>query len=164
MLYSKQLKSAAILGIAATAMMGTGALASPGSGITPSSPLVTANLTDDIEGNHDRVKFQTKDATIVRVQSLTFGANSFSGWHHHPGIVVVAVQSGLVNLTDANCGSRTYGPSSPNGAVFVERDDGANEASSAAGAVVYATFIVPASNPPASRYRVEDPVPSCVTP
>ena len=160
MTYAKSLKyGQTIFGVAAVGLIATAAWASTGSGVTGATPLVTANLPGPIEGNHDRVKFQTKDPTVVRVQSLTFAANSRSGWHHHPGIVIVAVQSGLVTLTDANCGSITYGPTSLNGSVFVERSDEANEASSVAGAVVYATYIVPNVTP--LRFRLEDDARSC---
>ena len=163
MLCSKQVKFAvAILGIAAAGAIGTAATASPGSGVTPEN-LVTADLLEEPVINHDRVKLQTKDATVVRVQRLTFAAGSFSGWHHHPGLIVVSVQSGLVTLFDSVCGSKSYGPGSVNGSVFVEGHDSTQEARSTAGAVVYVTYIVPASNPPATRFRVEDQVPFCAT-
>ena len=161
MVYSKRLKcAAAIAGIAAVGTIGTMASASAGSGVTAET-LVTANYAEEGHVNHDRVKFQTKDATVVRVQKLTFAAGSFSGWHHHPGVIVVAVESGLVTLSHADCSSKTYGPGSPNGAVFVEGGDGAQEARSAAGAVVYVTYVVPSAATPV--FRIEDPVPFCAT-
>ena len=92
MLYSKRLKCAAIIGIAAIGMSPTTALASPSSGIT-SDILVTADLDEVGHINSDRVKFQTKGATDVRVQRLTFAAGAYSGWHHHPGVIIVAVES-----------------------------------------------------------------------
>ena len=73
MSYSKQLKFAAMFGIAAVGMSATAALASPGSGIS-SDILVTADLEEPGHINSDRVKFQTKDRTDVRVQRLTFAA------------------------------------------------------------------------------------------
>ena len=161
MLYSRRLKSAgAILGIAVAGTIATAAVASAGSGITPVN-LVTANLNEEPLVNHDRVKFQTKDATVVRVQRLTFAAGAYSGWHHHPGMIVVAVESGSVTLSDHNCGSKTYGPGLPDGAVFVEGHDNAQQASSAAGAVVYVTYVVPRTSP--LVFRIEDSVPFCAT-
>lgn len=158
MLYSKQLKCAAILGIAAVGISATAALASSGSGLT-SEVLVTANYDEQGHINSDRVKFQTKGATDVRVQKLTFAAGAFSGWHHHPGIVIVAVQSGIVTILDSNCGSRSYGPGQPNGAVFVEGHDSAMEARSAGGAVVLVTYVAPSADP--SVFRQEDDPPPC---
>lgn len=159
MLYSKQLKcAAAIFGIAAVGISATAALASPGSGIS-SDNLVTANLDEPGHINSDRVKFQTKDRTDVRVQRLTFAAGSYSGWHHHPGVIIVAVASGSVTLTESNCGSKTYGPGLPNGSVFVEGHDSVQQATSAGGAVVYVTYVAPSADPPV--FRIEDPVQSC---
>ncbi len=37
------------------------------------------------------------------------GAGGFSGWHHHPGMVIVAVKTGVVTAMDATCGTTTYG-------------------------------------------------------
>ena len=66
----------AVIGTLAAAV----ALGSPGSGVTAET-LVTANFDHTDHVNSDRVKFQTKDATDVRVQRLVFGPNSYSGWH-----------------------------------------------------------------------------------
>ena len=161
MLYSKQLKCAAIFGIVAVGTIATAALASPGSGIS-SDILVTADLDEAGHINSDRVKFQTKGATDVRVQRLTFAAGAYSGWHHHPGIVIVAVASGAVTLTDSNCGSKTYGPGLPNGSVFVEGHDSAQQATSAGVSVVYVTYVAPSL--PTPDFRDEDTAPSCATP
>lgn len=163
MIYSKALKrAAAVVALAAVGTLGTAAMASAGAGITPEN-LVTADLLSEPVINHDRVKLQTKDATVVRVQRLTFGANSYSGWHHHPGVIVVSVRSGLVTLYDSTCGSKTYGPGHANGAVFVEGHDDAQEARSTLGAIVYVTYVVPASNPVLTRFRIEDDPPACTT-
>ena len=160
-MYSKRLKcAAAILGIAAAGTMTTAALASPGSGTTPTN-FVTSNLDQDVHVNSDRVKFQTKDGTVVRVQKLVFAPGAFTGFHHHPGVVIVAVESGTVTLVDSSCGTKSYGPGSPNGAVFVEGDDHAHQATSAGGATVYVTYVVPSASPPV--FRIEDPVPFCAT-
>ena len=159
MTYSKRLKGAAtILGIALSGTIATAAIASPGFGIS-SAILVTANLDEEGHINSDRVKLQTKDKTDVRVQRLTFAAGAYSGWHHHPGVIIVAVQSGIVTLSDSNCGSKSYGPGQPNGAVFIEGHDNAMEARSAGGAVVYVTYVAPDADPPV--FRLEDSPPSC---
>lgn len=155
MSYSTSYKYAAILGIIAMGGGGSGAWASPGQGITP-QVLVAATLLDEAAVNHDRSKLQTKDPTTVRVQKQTFAPGSFSGWHHHPGAVIVAVQSGLVTYTDANCQSKTYGPGSPDGSVFIEGDDEPHEARSMSGAVAYVTLVVPGT-----VFRIEDAERSC---
>jgi hypothetical protein len=152
------MRGAAIVATAAIGTVATIAIASPGSGVV-GTPLVTANFDETAHLNSDRVKFQTKDPTDVRVVRLDFAAGSFSGWHHHPGLLIVSVASGSVTLTDSSCNSKTYGPASPNGAVFTEGGDEPVEASSAGGAVAYVTTITPDGEPS----RLEDDVPACVT-
>jgi hypothetical protein len=106
-----------------------------------------------------RVKFQTKDATDFRIQRLDFAPGAFSGWHHHPGIIIVAVASGAVTLWDSDCNSKTYGPGLPNGAVFVEGGDEPVQATSASGATAYVTYVAPSADPPV--FRIEDDVVPC---
>jgi hypothetical protein len=141
----------------AFAMVGTlaaVALASHQGSGTTSTTLVTANFDKAVHMNSDRIKFQTKGASDVRVQRIDFAAGGYSGWHHHPGIIIVAVQSGAVTLTDSECNSVTYGPGLPDGAVFVEGGDHPVQASSATGATVYVTYVAPDANPPV--FRIDD--------
>ena len=144
----------AVIGTLAAAV----ALGSPGSAVTAET-LVTANFDHTDHVNSDRVKFQTKDATDVRVQRLVFGPNSYSGWHHHPGLVLVTVESGSVTLWQSDCSSTTYGPGLPDGAVFVEGGDEPVQATSTTGAVLYAVFVAPSADP--SVFRIEDDPISC---
>lgn len=151
MQYSTGIKCvAAGLAIGASAIAAQVALASPGAGVTPVT-FVTANLNEIVRVDHDRVKLQTKDPTTVRVQKLTFAPGSRTGWHHHPGAVVVAIETGSVTLVDSDCTAKVYGPGMPNGSVFVEGHDEAHEARSSAGATVYVTYISPDST-----FRIED--------
>ena len=148
-------RASTILAITLASAIHAPATASPGAGVTPET-YVTATLLEDVAINHDRVKVQTKDTVTVRVQKLTFAPGARTGWHHHPGAVVVAVQSGLVTLTDGNCVTKTYGPGSPDGSVFVEGHDDGHEASSASGATVFVTYLAPEA-----VFRVEDAAQSC---
>ena len=134
------------------------ALASAGSGFAPTN-LVTANFDSTVHLNSDRVKFQTKDATVVRVQKIVFSPGGYSGWHHHPGIVIAAVMSGAVTFMNSDCSSKTYGPGLPDGSVFVEGGDDPGQASSVLGATVYATFVAPSADP--LVFRIEDSKPPC---
>jgi quercetin dioxygenase-like cupin family protein len=107
------------------------------------------------------VKFQTKDPTLVRVTKITISAGGNSGWHHHPGMVVVAVVSGTVKFTHSDCSSTLH----PSGTAFVESGDDPGLAESVDGeAVVYATFIapqLPVPAAPSNSFRIDDPVPAC---
>jgi quercetin dioxygenase-like cupin family protein len=159
MFYSKRLKcAAAILGIAMAGTTAAPALASPPSGVTTTN-FVTADLDPDDHINNDRIKFQTKDATDVRVQKLVFAAGATTGWHHHPGMVIVVVESGLLTLWRTDCSKTVYGPGSPNGAVFVEGHGDAHQATTDAGMTLYATYVVPSAAPPV--FRIEDQIPFC---
>jgi hypothetical protein len=152
---------AAIVGVA---LVGTPATVAFGShapfGFVGDPPLVTANFDETVHLNSDVVKFQTKGPTDVRVQKNVFSPGGRSGWHHHPGVVIVAVQSGAVTLTHSDCSSKTYGPGLPNGAVFAEGGDDPVQASSTTGATVYVTFVAPSADPPVFRIDDHD-APSC---
>ncbi len=148
------------LGILIAGAAATIALATPGSGITTTT-FVTADFPNSVHVNSDRVKFQTKDPTTVRVQKLVWTAGAFSGWHHHPGVIIVTVQSGSVTVEDSSCNSVTYGPGLPDGAVFVEGGDDPLQVTSASGAPEYAMQVAPAANPPV--FRIEDNPPACAS-
>lgn len=148
---------AVVAGVAFTGMLPAVGLASPGFGVTSTLLVDRAGFEDVVHLNSDRIKLQTKDATDVRVQKLVFAPGSYSGWHHHPGIIIVVVESGEVTLTDSECNSVTYGPGLPAGAVFVEGGDEPIQASSAAGATNYVTYVAPDGEP----FRLEDSPPPC---
>jgi hypothetical protein len=97
-----------------------GTFAAVALGTTPVSftslAVVTANLDNSVQLNSDRVKFQTKDPTFVRVAKITIAEGGNSGWHHHPGMVIVAVLSGTVKFTNSDCSSTTHVA----GTAFVE--------------------------------------------
>lgn len=136
------------------------ALASPPSQVTPTT-FVTAELTESLELNHDRIKFQTKDPATVRVQELVFAPGGFTGFHYHPGVVIVSVKTGSLNHVDgSDCSTVTYNA----GDVFVEGSDHAHQAVAPEGATVYVTYIVPGDySPAAEKYRVEAPIPFCAS-
>jgi hypothetical protein len=136
------------------------ALATPGAGVTTTT-FVTADFNKTVHTNSDRVKFQTKDLTTVRVQKLDWAAGAYSGWHHHPGVIIVTVQSGSVTVMDSNCNTVTYGPGLPDGAVFVEGGDAPLQVTSDNGAVEYAMQVAPRANPPV--FRIEDQPPACAS-
>jgi hypothetical protein len=116
--------------------------------------LVTGNLPHKIKVKGDGVKFQTRVPTDFRVTRIDIAPGGYSGWHHHPGLVLVTVLSGEVTFTNSDCSSKTYGPGLPNGAVFIESGDDPRQASSTTGAVTYTTFIAPHADPPV--FRIDD--------
>ena len=144
----------AITVVAATGA--TIALANSGTLITTTILGHRATLSDSVQVNQDRVKFQTKDPTDVLVQTISFLPGGTSGWHFHPGVVIVVVESGQVTTHDASCQTATYGPHQS----FVESGTEpfmvSNE-SATDKAVVYATLVVPAGSP----FRIETAPPAC---
>jgi quercetin dioxygenase-like cupin family protein len=132
------------------------ALANTGTLITTTILGHRATLSDPVQVNQDRVKFQTKDATDVLVQTITFDKHGTSGWHFHPGIVIVVVESGQVTTHDASCQTATYGAhqsfvESGTEPFMVSNDSDTDRA------VVYATVVVPAGSP----FRIETAPPAC---
>ena len=151
--------AAVALAVGAVVTFATVALGSPASGVTTTLLVSKADFDQAVHVNSDRVKFQTKDATDVRISKLDFAPGSSSGWHHHPGTVVVTVASGSVTHWDESCNQETYGPGLPNGAVFAEGGDEPGQVTSATGATTYATNVAPSADPPV--FRIEDDPPPC---
>src|SRR5436190_11080522 len=107
-----------VIAAVAVAMVGTVAavaLGSPGSGRVTTLLVAKADNNEAVHLNSDRIKFQTKGPTDVRVQTITFAPGGHSGWNHKPGFALVAVQSGEVTVFDSQCNSTAHGPSSSNG-------------------------------------------------
>ena len=69
--------------------------------------------------NTDRIKVQTKGDVDVAMFTVTYDPSGTSGWHTHPGFVVVTVKSGAV-LRQIGCATPIqYNP----GDTFVESDE-----------------------------------------
>ena len=77
---------------------------------------------------------------------LVFQPGAETGWHIHPGPVVVVVKSGAITETHAN-GCVTVHPA---GSVFFEKADEVHNAANQTGGVaeVFATFLSPAGSHP----------------
>ena len=151
----------ATIGVAACGAVAAAALASAPSGFTPTNLVPEAEIAQRVRVNSDRVKLQTKGPVDVRVQRVDIAPGGRSGWHHHPGVVIVAVEAGTVTYLDSNCDATSYGAGSPNGSVFVEAGDESHEARNLTDqpATLYATFLAPDADP--GVFRIEDPLVSC---
>ena len=154
----------AAVGVAMVGTVAAVAFGSSGSGRVTTLLVAKADNDETVKLNSDRIKFQTKGPTDVRVQTITFAPGGYSGWNHKPGFAIVAVKSGEVTVFDAECNLKAYGPSSPNGAVFVEYGDEPAEVRNmtSAPATVYATLVAPDADPPV--FRIEDDPPPCASP
>jgi len=120
--------------------------------------LSRGTLSQPVHYNAGEVKFQTKDPVDFVTQKFTFDPLGSSGWHAHPGIVLVTVAEGSLVRYDANCTATLYAT----GSSFTESGDEAgivrNESTTTT-AVVYATFIVPAG---ATVLRIDKANPGCL--
>ncbi len=59
----------------------------------------------------------SQDTNNVRMRVQHFSTSNFdSGWHTHPGAVIVQMEQGSLTYTGSNCVKKTYGP----GDTFIE--------------------------------------------
>src|SRR3954451_6005079 len=148
----------AVVSIRVVALTGP-ARATPPAAFTP--PLLARGTTRDLHAKHDGIRLSSRHGASadVAVATVTIDPGGSSGWHHHPGVVLVVVQSGTVTFYDQNCRAAIHQA----GETFIESSDspGLAKNTGTATAVVQATFIVPASTPPAppTPLRIDDPQP-----
>ncbi len=147
-----------ILSVLAIALLSIGtAFATLPSGQT-STLLGRSTYGPDLHVRHNSVvvKKNVGSADFAMLQ-VTFAPGGSSGWHHHPGVVLVSVVSGSVREYSTDC---TYVDHAA-GEAFVEgSDDSLIVRNVGSGdAVVDATFIVPTRTPP-TGLRIDDPQPA----
>ena len=103
---------AAVAALAAYTLGAAPALATPGSGFTPSTISnghygaldVKSEKTDKWD-----ILIKSKDDTDVAVDRLTVTAGGQSGWHVHPAPIFVTVISGEIQWFDGGlCTAKTY--------------------------------------------------------
>jgi quercetin dioxygenase-like cupin family protein len=131
------------------------ALATTPKGVTP-TPLTRATLgIFDAENNGIEVESDRTSADFALAKVLIEPGGT-TGWHHHPGVALVSVNSGAVTEYDKNCHKSVFkagdGFTESNGEVHVVRNQGK------ANAVLYVTFIVPTKTP-ADGLVILDPKP-----
>ena len=95
--------------IAAALGIGTVAVATPSTGTVTSAVIGAGSMPTGMG-------LAAHPGTNTIVAQFTFGPNSSTGWHTHPGKTLVTVQSGTFTVYHDNCQAHTYGP----GDAFVE--------------------------------------------
>jgi quercetin dioxygenase-like cupin family protein len=158
--------AALVTGAALTAVFAAALVfASPGgpaagatAGLTPaaSGPTVTPVAAALVPGP---VHLDRKGRSNVLTARLDFKPGDSTGWHYHPGPVVVQVVSGSLTLRHAAQGRcitevvrAGHGFTEQPGVVHVAGNQRQDQA------VVYATFILPPGAPPS----VSAPIPRCL--
>jgi quercetin dioxygenase-like cupin family protein len=131
------------------------ALATTPKGVTP-TPLTRATLGKfEAENKGIEVESQRTSADFALAKVLIEPGGT-TGWHHHPGVALVSVNSGAVTEYDKNCHKSVFkageGFFENNSEVHVVRNRGK------ADAVLYVTFIAPTKTP-ADGLVILDPKP-----
>ena len=131
------------------------ALATTPKGVTP-TPLTRATLGKfEAENKGIEVESQRTSANFALAKVLIEPGGT-TGWHHHPGVALVSVNSGAVTEYDKNCHKSVFkageGFFENNSEVHVVRNRGK------ADAVLYVTFIAPTKTP-ADGLVILDPKP-----
>ena len=91
------------------------------------------------------LKFKTRDAVDVVTQTITITPGGHTGWHSHPGPVIVTIRLGTMTFYDADdpsCAPVTYAAGDTfidrgGGHVHIARNEGATDL------VFYATYLLP---------------------
>lgn len=111
----------------ATAVVGA-ALVTPGSGIVSAPVVARAAFADPVDikfkvtGDGQEVT-QVSEAQDTVIQQIVIGPGGHTGWHSHPGPVVVLVKAGELTFyssEDPTCTGRTYTA----GQAFLDRGQG----------------------------------------
>ncbi len=102
------------------------------------------------------VELKSHDNTDIAVATIVFAPGGHSGWHFHPGPVLVVVKTGAITFYHGNDPTCT-GTVHPAGTAFVEADGdvGIARNEGAVEATTVATFFVPAGSPT----RIDAPAP-----
>lgn len=124
-------------------------MATPGSGVTVAFT-ERATLPGSVQaGIPGLLKVKTHADIDVVSQSVTVGAGGHTGWHSHPGPVLVSVVGGPVKLYDGDdptCSARIV----PDRGSFVDQGSGhvhilRNEGTAAV--TLYVTYLLPVGAP-----------------
>ena len=131
------------------------ALATPPKDAT--TTLITRATLGKFEAHNDGIKVESeRHSADLAIAKVVIEPGGSTGWHHHPGVVLVPVKAGTVTEYDAQCHKSVYkagkGFVESNGEVHLVRNEGDVKA------VLYATFLVPTSTLP-EGLTISDPQP-----
>lgn len=153
----------AVLIAAVAAALGGAAFATPGSGVLSAPVVARAAFVEPVDmkfkvGLNPTDVLHVDDARDTVMQQITIAPGGTTGWHSHPGPVVVLVTSGAMSFYDSedpSCTAKTYTVGtafidSGQGHVHIARNEGSDNL------VLWATYF---DVPPAQPFRIDAPNP-----
>jgi quercetin dioxygenase-like cupin family protein len=154
----------ALVVLAAISVGGATLYLTPGSGVISAPVVARASFADPTEvrfrvKNQNRSVITAPNAGETVMQQIVIGPNGHTGWHSHPGPVVVLIKEGEMSFYDADdptCSVRTYTA----GQAFVDSGQGhvhiARNESTTTNLELWATYFdVPAGG----GFRIDAPDP-----
>ena len=148
----------AVTAVAALALLiPTVAIASPGSGVVNITTRSDGTLAGPTKVNLPGiVKLQTREDLRVLTQELTIHPGGNTGWHSHPGPVLVTVKSGVFRYQETDCSFIDY----PAGETVLDPGGGHVHIGRSVGTVDLAlsvTYLIP----PGVAPRIDAPAVVC---
>ncbi len=140
------------------------AIATPGIGVLSAPVHARGTIAEalNVQSSSSGVELRTRGAVDVVTQQITIAAGGSTGWHGHPGPVLVTIKSGAMTIVYANaaCAGRTYTA----GQSFLDRGDETVHNAHNLGSApleIWATYLVPGS--PGAAFRIDSPDPGTCT-
>lgn len=157
--YDGRRGTAVLLALGVFPLVVAAALATPGL-VTSASVHARGTVADGlIVNSKSGIHLKTKGSTDVVTQQIVFPGGGHTGWHSHPGPVLVTVKRGSVRLIyadDPACAGTVYQA----GDSFVDRGDEivhiARNMSATEELELWATYLVPGD--PGTGFRLDEPV------
>jgi len=132
---------------------------SAGSATTPTgltmTPLGRGSLPDDVRVNNKTARVRTNVPADLFVMQLTIAPGGDTGWHGHPGPVMVVVKTGEVISYDDDCAPHAYAA----GQAFLDKGINHDHIMRNTGSVT-AELLVTAILPRAEPLRIDRPAPT----
>src|SRR5882762_3487199 len=104
-------RSLAVLG--AVAVVSTTTLATPPAGVVSNVILAQGATVIPLKekitvGDNWSVNLENKGESDFYFQDLVVGPGGRTGWHSHPGLLLIAIKEGSIDFYDKDCRKRIY--------------------------------------------------------
>jgi quercetin dioxygenase-like cupin family protein len=141
------------------------ALATPGVNVISAPVHARGTHEDRLAVYGDKIHLKAKHGVSVdfATQQIVIGPGGATGWHSHPGPVLVTVKTGeltLVYADDPSCEGRTYRA----GQSFVDRGSEMRHIAlnkTPANVELWATYLIPGA--PGTPFRIDEAAPGHCT-